>query len=140
MGYHVLVLTTSYPSDEKDWSGIFIAKLLGAMTKKGHHIKVLAPSDGGFHGRRVIDGIETVRFGYFYPRYLERLTVGGGGIPENMSKSVLARIQIIPLMAVFVAKALWYARGCEVVYANWLGAGIVGAIVRDQNVCPMRQK
>jgi len=92
-------------------------------------VKVVAPSDGVFHGKRIIEGIETVRFGYFWPRSLERLTIGAGGIPENVSKSFLAKIQIVPMIAVFVLVALRNAPGCDVLYANWLGAGIVGAVV-----------
>lgn len=123
----ILVLTTSYPSHEADPSGVFIAKLLQATRKRGYSIKVLAPSDGTFHGRRTIDGIETIRFGYFRPRSLERLTRGGGGIPENMRESLLAKIQLIPMMVLFLLRGILEARHSDIIYANWLGAGIVGA-------------
>ena len=56
----VLVLTTSYPSDDQDPSGIFIAKLLRAIKERGYSIKVVAPSNGSFYGRRLLDGIEMV--------------------------------------------------------------------------------
>ncbi len=124
----VLVLTTSYPSDESDPSGIFIAKLLGALRKRGYPIKVVAPSNGIFHGRRTLDGIETVRFGYFVPRSLERLAAGAGGIPENMANSFLARLQVFPMMAAFLCRTLSEVRGFDLIYANWLGAGIIGAL------------
>jgi glycosyltransferase involved in cell wall biosynthesis len=124
----VLVLTTSYPSDAQDPSGVFIAKLLAAIKRRGFGIKVVAPSNGVFHGRRTLEGIETVRYGYFWPRSLERLTAGGGGIPENMANSVLARIQVLPMMVGFVLVTLRELRGMDVIYANWLGAGIVGAV------------
>ncbi len=128
-GRRILVLTTSYPSEEKDPSGVFIAKLLGAIQKLGYSVKVVAPSNGTFYGIRFIDGIETVRFGYFLPHSLEKLTRGGGGIPENMAQSLLARIQLVPMMLRFVIVALLQARGSDFIYANWLGAGIVGAFV-----------
>jgi glycosyltransferase involved in cell wall biosynthesis len=127
---NVLVLTTSYPSDDTDPSGIFIAKLLRAIRKRGHAVKVVAPTNGRFHGRRTIDGIETVRFGYFIPRSAEKLTTELGGIPETMAKSRLARLQLFPMMARFLISALGAARGCDIVYANWLGAGLVGAAVK----------
>ena len=91
----VLALTTSYPSHEEDPSGVFIAKLLTAIRRRGYSVKVVAPSDGTFYGRRNVGGIETVRFCYFWPRSLERLTRCGGGIPENMAHSLLARASII---------------------------------------------
>lgn len=124
----ILVLTTSYPSEDGDPTGVFIAHLLGAIKRRGYVIKVVAPSDGTFHGRRELDGIETVRFGYFRPRSLERLTRPGGGIPENMARSLLARVQVLPMMAMFVWVCLSEIRGSDIIYANWLGAGIIGAI------------
>jgi glycosyltransferase involved in cell wall biosynthesis len=133
----ILVLTTSYPADEHDPSGIFIAKLLGALGRRGYSLKVVAPSNGVFHGRRMLDGIETVRFGYCWPRSLERLTVGGGGIPENMAGSFLARLQVIPMMLAFVLAALREIRGRDVIYANWLGAGIVGAVANSLTGKPL---
>ncbi len=125
----VLALTTSYPSHEEDPSGVFIAKLLAAINRRGYSVKVVAPSDGTFYGNRNIGGIETVRFGYFWPRSLERLTRGAGGIPENMAHSLLARLQLLPMMIAFFLVSLVQSRGADIVYANWLGAGIVGALV-----------
>ncbi|HTY24516.1 MAG TPA: glycosyltransferase [Desulfomonilaceae bacterium] len=128
--FKILVLTTSYPSDEHDPSGIFIAKLLAAIRKRGHQVKVVAPSNGLFHGRRTLQGVETIRFGYFLPRSREKLTTAAGGIPETMAKSHLARVQLVPMMAIFLIRALMESRGWDLVYANWLGAGIVGAAVK----------
>jgi glycosyltransferase involved in cell wall biosynthesis len=125
----VLVLTTSYPSHEEDPSGVFIAKLLAAIRRRGYSVKVVAPSDGTFYGHRNIGGIETVRFGYFWPRSLERLTRGAGGIPENMNHSLLARLQLFPMMIGFLFVSVAQSRGADIVYANWLGAGIIGALV-----------
>jgi len=125
----ILVLTTSYPSREEDPSSVFIARLLAAVRRRGYSLKVVAPSDGSFHGRRVLDGIETVRFSYFRPRSLERLTKAGGGIPENLSESWLAKLQLFPMMLVFLVVSLAEARRTDLIYANWLGAGIVGALV-----------
>ncbi len=119
----ILVLTTSYPSDHADPSGIFIAKLIAALHRRGYDLKVVAPSNGVFHGRRLLDDIETVRFAYFFPRSLERLCAGAGGIPENMTKSLLARLQVFPMMLAFLFRTLLEARGCDLIYANWLGAG-----------------
>jgi glycosyltransferase involved in cell wall biosynthesis len=128
-GRRILVLTTSYPSDENDPSGIFIAKLLGAIRKRGYFVKVVAPSSGTFYGHRLIHGVETLRFGYFLPHSLERLTRGGGGIPENMAGSLLARVQLAPMMLRFVLAGLSEAPGSDIIYANWLGAGLVGAVI-----------
>jgi len=125
----ILVLTTSYPSRETDPSGVFIAKLLAGIKNRGYAIKVVAPSDGTFYGHHEVGGIETIRFGYFRPRSLERLTRAGGGIPENIQQSLLARLQLVPMLAMFLLVALRQSRGSDLIYANWLGAGIVGSAV-----------
>lgn len=124
----VLVLSTSYPSREDDPSSVFIAKLLWSLKKLDYAVKVVAPSDGTFHGRKAVHGIETIRFGYFLPRSLEKLTKGAGGIPENMSESLLAKLQVFPMMLAFLLVTLREIRGTDIIYANWLGAGIIGAL------------
>ncbi len=96
----ILVLSTTYPNSESDWTGVFIRSLVRAIHDRGFDLEVLAPSDGAYYGRRFLDGIPVSKFGYFWPHSLERLTRGAGGIPENIAKSFLARIQIIPMMAV----------------------------------------
>ncbi|MEW6531336.1 MAG: glycosyltransferase [Thermodesulfobacteriota bacterium] len=125
----LLVLTTSYPANEADPLSAFIARLLVALDKRGYRATVVAPSDGTFFGKQTLFGIETLRFGYFWPRSLLRLTRGAGGIPETLNQSWLARAQLVPMMAVFLLVSLGRARGCDVIYANWLGAGLIGAIV-----------
>ncbi len=125
----ILTLTTTFPSSNEDPSGVFIAKLLTAVQRMGYDVTVVCPSNGRFHGRRIVLGLQTVRFAYFWPTSLEKLTVMGGGIPENMAKSRLARFQAFTMMVAFLFYAIVESRRCDVLHANWLGAGIVGAMV-----------
>jgi glycosyltransferase involved in cell wall biosynthesis len=126
----ILVLTTSYPSDQNDPSGIFIAKLLEALARRNHDITVLAPSNGLFYGSKILAGIKVHRFGYFHPRSLEKLTNTAGGIPETVSKSLLAKIQIPLMMSVFLIESLFLSSKADCIYANWIGAGVIGAITK----------
>ncbi|MGC8658598.1 MAG: glycosyltransferase [Desulfomonilaceae bacterium] len=125
----ILVLTTTYPASETDWEGSFIHNLVLALGKTGFELEVIAPSNGQWYGSRSIDGVKVTRFGYFWPRSLERLTKGAGGIPENMSKYFLARAQVIPMMALFFLKSLMPVRRADAIYANWMGAGLVGSML-----------
>jgi glycosyltransferase involved in cell wall biosynthesis len=125
---NILVLTTSYPNDSDDWSGVFIHKLNMALSRKGYRIFVLSPSNGGFYGLKRFDDITVKRFPYFWPRRLESLCSGAGGIPENMNKSVLARFQVVTMTLLFGLHAFVQSRHADLIYANWLGSGIVGAI------------
>jgi glycosyltransferase involved in cell wall biosynthesis len=133
----ILVLSTSFPSDDNDPSGVFIARLLNAIRKRGHFVKVIAPSNGIFYGERVVNGITTFRFPYFIPRSLERLTKGLGGIPENINQSWLARLQVLPMMSAFLIATLSEIRSFDLIYANWLGAGIIGAFAKSLSGKPL---
>jgi glycosyltransferase involved in cell wall biosynthesis len=110
---------------------------MNALQRIGYRIKVLAPSDGAFHGQRQVMGVDTFRFSYFRPRRLERLTKRGGGIPENMRNSFLARIQLPFMMGIFFLRSLLESRRADLLYANWLGAGIVGGLVNMINSTPL---
>ncbi|MGA8831132.1 MAG: glycosyltransferase [Desulfomonilaceae bacterium] len=133
----ILVLTTTYPANETDWSGAFIHSLVLAIQRRGFEVEVIAPSNGQSYGPQFINGVHVSRFAYFWPRSLERLTKGAGGIPENMSKSVLAKFQIAPMMVIFVLRTLIAVRRFDVIYANWIGAGLVGALVSRISGKPM---
>lgn len=124
----IVVLTTTYPSHADDWSGAFIAKLMKAMRALGYPVTVVAPATDEFHGRKFLEGIETIRFGYFIPRSLECLTGREGGIPENLAESVLAKFQLLPMMLVFLIRTIFELKPSDILYANWIGAGLVGAV------------
>ena len=131
------MLTTTYPANETDWSGAFIHSLVLAIQRRGFEVEVIAPSNGQSYGPQFINGVHVSRFAYFWPRSLERLTKGAGGIPENMSKSILAKFQIAPMMVIFVLRTLIAVRRFDVIYANWIGAGLVGALVSRISGKPM---
>ncbi len=133
----ILVLTTTYPANETDWSGAFIHSLVLAIHRRGFEVEVIAPSNGQSYGSQLIDGVHVSRFGYFWPRSMERLTRGAGGIPENISKSILAKLQIAPMMVIFVLRTLNAVRRFDIIYANWIGAGLVGALVSRISGKPM---
>ncbi|MFH0824060.1 MAG: glycosyltransferase [Pseudomonadota bacterium] len=133
----ILVLSTSYPSDESDPSSVFLARLLSAIKRRGYRITLVAPSDGSFFGRRVVGGVDTVRFAYFWPKSMTMLTKSGGGVPENLRTSTLARLQLVPMMVVFTVTAWLAGRSAGVIYANWLGAGIVGALLNVAGGTPL---
>ncbi len=133
----ILVLTTTYPSHQGDWQGAFIHSLILAIRRKGFEVTVLAPSNGERYGNHTLDGVQVMRFGYFWPRSLERLTIGAGGIPENISKSFLAKFQIIPMTLLFIVRALILSKKADIIYSNWIGAGFVGAVAGTITGKPM---
>lgn len=124
----ILVLTTSYPNATDDWSGVFIHKLNVALTNIGYQIFVLAPSNGELYGFKTFNKITIKRFGYFWPRKFERLCSGAGGIPENLNRGILSKIQVVTMTTAFMFQSLIHSRDSDLIYANWLGAGLIGAL------------
>jgi len=118
----ILIVTTGYPRDESDISGIFIQRLAKAMVRGGAEVTVLAPGDRDAPHRERKHGIRVVRFPYA-PRCLMRLAYGVGGIPEN-----LRRRPYLGLLLPFFSGSLFFhtlrlAGTCDVVHAQWLMTG-----------------
>ena len=61
---NILALTTSYPSGSGDFSGAFIHSLLGALSKRGHNVRVVAPASESCLRDHEVDGIDVRRFRY----------------------------------------------------------------------------
>jgi len=119
----ILVVTSGYPRDESDLSGIFVKRLAKAMARSGAKVTVLAPGDRYAKARESSRGINVVRFTYA-PRCLMRIGYGDGGIPENLRHSPWLYV-ILPFFLFSLAVyTIVLASDCEVIHANWLGIGL----------------
>jgi glycosyltransferase involved in cell wall biosynthesis len=97
-------LTTSYPRDEGDFAGRFVADLVGDLRERGVDASVLAPGD--FRD-----------FGLAY----------GAGVVANVKR----RPWLVPgLLASMVAAVRRAARDADLVHAHWLAGGAVAALAR----------
>jgi glycosyltransferase involved in cell wall biosynthesis len=118
----VLIITTSYPRNDIDMSGIFIKRLASAMLDAGVEVTILAPGDRNAKARETNHGIDIFRFVYA-PRVLMRIAYGDGGIPENMKRRPWLFI-ILPLFILsMIIHAVILAGKCDIVHANWLQNG-----------------
>ncbi|NLW87233.1 MAG: glycosyltransferase family 4 protein [Planctomycetes bacterium] len=124
----ILALTTSYPSMEGEAGGNFIRSLVLALKRRGHEIRVICPGKAGLTGATSLDGVDTRFFRYALSGRGHALTTIEGGIPEAIRRSRLAALHLPSLVACFAASAAASARWADVIWANWLGAGIAGAI------------
>lgn len=126
----ILVLTTSYPSREGDFSGGFVHSLVRALARRGHELRVLVPGRQDVRGRRIIDGIEVCHFRYALTGGGHWITTVGGGIPEALRRRRFSALRIPILLGRFAQVAARESRWADVVWANWLGAGLAGAAPR----------
>jgi len=134
---NILVLTTSYPSGPEDASGAFIHSLVQALARRGHNLRVIVPGRPGCCGRRTLDGIDVLHFRFAFTDHGHRLTGTEGGIPEALRRHPAAALRLPVMMACFARHAWAGARWADVIYANWLGSGLVGGAARAMTGTPM---
>jgi glycosyltransferase involved in cell wall biosynthesis len=100
----VVHLTTSYPRDEGDYAGRFVADLVSDLRERGVEASVLAPG-------------EYRDFGLAY----------GDGVVANVRR----RPWLAPALAVSMATAVRRAAGdADLVHAHWLAGGAIAALAR----------
>jgi glycosyltransferase involved in cell wall biosynthesis len=118
----VLIVTTGYPRDDADPSGIFIKRLAMAMARSGARVTILAPGDKDAKFREMDNGIYIIRF-FYAPRILMRIGYGEGGIPENVRRWPWLLL-ILPFFLFSLAiYTITLAKDYDVIHANWLATG-----------------
>jgi glycosyltransferase involved in cell wall biosynthesis len=100
----VVHLTTSYPRDEGDFAGRFVADLVDDLRARGVDASVLAPGD--FRD-----------FGLAY----------GAGVVANVKRRPWLAPALLASMVRAVRRA---ARDADLVHAHWLAGGAVAALAR----------
>jgi glycosyltransferase involved in cell wall biosynthesis len=127
----VLFLTSSYPKDATEPSGIFLHYLNRELAALGWTILVVAPSFPGGKATEEMDGITVLRFTYFIPA-LQKLCYRSGIIP-NLKQSPWLWLEV----PFYFASMFW--RSCrllqrlpvDVICAHWiLPQGVVAAAIR----------
>ena len=100
----VVHLTTSYPRDEGDFAGRFVADLVADVRERGVEASVLAPGDYR-------------DFGLAY----------GAGVVANAKRRPWRAPALVASMVRAVRRA---ARDADLVHAHWLAGGAVAALAR----------
>ncbi len=124
----LLLVTSSYPSDEEDPRGIFVHRLAVQLRRRGLDILVLAPGAPNVPRRQELDGVRIVRVTYWVPRW-QRLAVGLAGIMPNLKKRPWLVLQACTLTLALIWASCRVARSRDLINAHWLyPSGIAGAI------------
>ena len=115
-----------YPNDTR---GLMVAEYCRLLRSLGYSVEVVAPGDAKSSSEDEIDGVKIHRFSYFFPNKFQRLAYGPG-IPTNLQKSWLARIQIPFFAAAFWLKALKVAKKSDIIHCQWLPPVIVALLIK----------
>jgi glycosyltransferase involved in cell wall biosynthesis len=119
----ILLVTTGFPRNNSDFSGIFIKRLATALTLSGAKVTVLAPGDRCAKAKESIQGISIIRFTYA-PRCLMRIGYGDGGILENLHRWPWLFLVLPFFLLSMIINTIVLAKHCDVIQANWLVTGL----------------
>ncbi len=113
----IIFLTHNYPRFAGDISGAFLATLALALTRRGHEIRVVAPSDGGEVGQPALDGIPVRRVRYASAA-AETLAYRG-----TMADAIRSPAGLVALYGLWRAlrratREEWQ-RGADLIHAHW---------------------
>ena len=125
-----LWLTSSYPRYAGDHAGIFLHRWARGLVARGAEVRVLAPAHDGSPAREVMDGVEVVRFPYFWPRRMQKLAYGDAGLMVGIGASALAKAQVAPFAASLFANTVRESRDADLVHAFWTPMGAVALASR----------
>ena len=107
----------------------FMHDLASQLVKDGAEIHCIAPHDANTKNHEFMEGVEVSRFNYFYPKKLQKLCYGAG-IPANMEKIFLAKIQMPFFILSLFFKSVIYVRKYDIIHCLWPIPGIVGVILK----------
>ena len=123
------ILSTGFLRHEKDTRGLSVYEIAKNLIKQGVEVEVIAPADPKTKSEETIGQIKTSRFNYFYPKSMQKLAYGAG-IPSNLKKSILARLQLPFFTSSFILKSIGRCKHSDIIHAQWILSGLVGIITK----------
>lgn len=123
----IVVLTTSYPRFNGDYSG-FISGLYEKMVLKKNKIKVVAPHDAKSKTYELMNKVEIFRPLYASPKW--EVVAYNSGIADNLKKSLLSKIELPFFVLSFIFKSYRVCKGCDLIHAHWTFCGLVAVLLK----------
>lgn len=122
----ILLVTTSYPLNNDDVSGIFVGRLAKALARD-EDLLVLTPSSR-LHSTTK-PGIPPVHCFSYAPRPWQRLAHEPGGIPVALKQTPWLWIFVPGFLLAMLFAVLRNSRNTDIIHANWAIAGLICGVV-----------
>lgn len=122
-GRRWLVVTSSFPRDDRDLAGHFVREWARALVEQGDWVDVLCWRGPGARDRRVVEGL-MVRFVPYGPPDLETLFFGAGA-PENLDRAPVRALMALPAVGAMTGAAVRTCRDRDYdgIVGHWLVPG-----------------
>jgi len=126
------MLTSSFPRSVTDHSGIFIRRLCQALVRAEETVSVVSPGDMTAPSSAKEFSCQIYRFSYFWPKKLQKLAYGSGGIPANLRRQPWLLFQVPFFLISFLMTSGQAARkeNADLIHAHWIYSGLVAWIIK----------
>jgi glycosyltransferase involved in cell wall biosynthesis len=122
----LVVLTTSFPKNKNDYSGLFV---LNYLKNTNINSIVIAPHTKGLKTNEKWENIEIIRVKYA-PESLEKLFYLKG-VPDNLKKTPILSLLAIPWMIKSSYIAYKKLEKDDILITNWaFPTGVIGALIK----------
>ena len=122
----IIVITTSFPKNKSDYSGLFVYRHIKYINKK---TIVIAPHEKGLKEYEKYENIEIYRIKYA-PEKFETLFYGQG-VLENIKNSKISVITAIPWIFLSTYKAINLLKNNDILITHWaFPTGISGSFIK----------
>lgn len=125
--FRVAVLTTSYPLVPGSTSGIFVARLLGAMPDKVS-VSIITPASRTKPAPSPKGNLRVLPVRYA-PRIWQRLAHEPGGLPVSLRAHPWLHLLLPLLVAGLAFRTLREAPSHDLLHANWAFNGCVAGVI-----------
>jgi glycosyltransferase involved in cell wall biosynthesis len=126
----VLILTSSYPRNERDIASVFLRYLAERVSHRGVQVHVLTPADK--KGEKKVENSVTVHRFQYLPGRLQQLAYGSGILP-NLHRRPWLWIQVPFFLASMIYSLLRLIRKeqPDLIHAHWiLPQGLVAVLAK----------
>jgi len=130
------MLTTSFPRFLGDYSGLFVFRLCRTLASFDLKLDVVAPSHHDTAASEIMGGFQVSRFRYFFPKRLQLLAYGPGGIPANLKRRPWLLFLVPFFMGMFVLKSFQISKDADVIHAQWLYSGMIALFLKKIRQIP----
>ncbi len=119
---NICIVTTAFPRWIGDGRGAFILEAAQAIQRQGHKLCIIAMHNPGSKVHENVGGIEVIRPKYLPERW-EILQKDSAGLPQAWKSNPWARLAIFPFFFFFSLSIARWARGYDIIHANWTLSG-----------------
>jgi len=132
-----LIMCPTFPRFAGDSFGAdFVFELTKALSQERVNVRVITAGDGSEkelkYDRKLKKdyNIDVKRFFYFRPIRFQKLAYRPGGIPVQIQKSLLSKLQLVFFMFSFFLRALPYSYKSDIIHCHWVFSMIPSFILK----------